>query len=273
MKLFFSWNLVLALICFYDQSQAQEIKRAISLSPAITELVFALKLQSKLVGVSEYSDFPKEALKITSVGPYNKPSFEKIIFLKSDLVLIPQEGPQENQLKLDQLKIGYAVVPMKSISEIGSAARQIAKLLGNEKVGVDFEKKWLASVNASYPKKGRIKKKIKTFMEIQSDPLIVAGGETFLNEAMENCGFENIFGLEKGYPMVSLEHALTEKPDIIFITDGYDSAHDEAEIEKRWHQYPSLSKTNIIFLNSKAATRPGPRFIETIKKICAAALL
>src|SRR4051812_29302855 len=85
-------------------------KRVISLSPAITEIIFELKLNEFLVGTSEFSDYPDEAKNLPHVGPYSKPLLEKIISLRPDLVFIPTEGPEDIEIRLRKQNIPFVIL-------------------------------------------------------------------------------------------------------------------------------------------------------------------
>src|SRR4051812_49211910 len=93
-----SVNVSASSIGFTDDLQRPVLapaNKVISLSPALTEMIYALGLGEKIAGVSEFSDYPAEARQKPSVGPYTKPIIEKIIALKPDLILLPIEGSED----------------------------------------------------------------------------------------------------------------------------------------------------------------------------------
>jgi ABC-type Fe3+-hydroxamate transport system substrate-binding protein len=244
-------------------------KRVIALSPALTEMIFALELADKLVGRSDFSNFPPEASQKPSVGPYTRPSIEKIVTLKPDLVLVPQEGPEGLQKRFDQLKIPYAVVKMKQIDDIPHSAIQIGAWLGQAKAGKKFKTAWNKALKEIF-KNPIQEKKPGVLIEIQHEPLIVAGTGTFLGEAVIRCGGINLFSDAEGYPKVSRELLFKKKIDIVLLADHFNNEADKFRTLKKWEAFPPTKDVFMKSLDPDTATRPGPRLIEGFKEICRA---
>jgi iron complex transport system substrate-binding protein len=242
--------------------------RVISLSPAISEIIFALHLEKNLVGVSEYSDYPSEAKKIQRVGPYSKPDLERIFLLKPDLVLVPVEGPEDVYQRLDEVKIKYVVLSMKSLDDIGSASRKIGELMGDKRAGLGFEKKWCAHLKRIFSSRKISVKKPQVLIEVQREPLIVAGQDTFLDEIVTKCGAENIFRSEKRYQRVSSETLVTKKADLILMADFFENKKSEARAVSLWREFKPFKFARIEVLNPDISARPGPRLISGVEEIC-----
>lgn len=240
--------------------------RVIALSPAITELIYALKLEAHLVGVSEYSDFPEAAKSIERVGPYTKPFIEKILKLKPKLVFIPDEGPRDILENFDRLQIPYAIVRMRRLKDIDVAASQIAKALGAKSKGEEFSKNWNKEISLAFSK-SRLKE-MSAIIEIQSEPLIVAAKNTFLDDILEGCGGKNGLASQSGYPKISREIQSTSKADIIFLTEHFNSKKDQNRAVEMWRTFPNFKETRILRLDPDSTSRPGPRLISAAQDIC-----
>jgi iron complex transport system substrate-binding protein len=269
MKTLFAAVIVLTFASptFADETPraAKTPARVVALSPALTELVYALGLQKKLVGVSDYSDYPKAAKKLPSVGPYTKPNREKILELKPDLVLVPQEGPEDTRHSLEMIKANYIIISMRTLDQIGEAAQTVATLLGEPKKGSAFKDKWDSDLKRAFD--GVKPKHQRTLIEIQNTPLIAAGRGTFLDEVVTRCGADNVIQAE-GYPRVSVESMAIQKLDVIFLADHFAKAAEKNAAEKSWRRFPSMKKTKIIPLDPDTTSRPGPRLLTGIKKVC-----
>ena len=109
-------------------------ERIVSLAPSSTEILFALGLGDKVVGVDDYSDYPAEATKIDKVGAYDKPSLEKIVALKPDLVLADSIH-EEAVKKLEELSIPVAVVSPKDLEGVLTSIRWIGIATGVTEIG------------------------------------------------------------------------------------------------------------------------------------------
>lgn len=241
--------------------------RVVSLSPAITEMVFALGAGSNLVGVSQFSDFPKEAKDIPSVGPYTKPWLEKIVALKPTLVLVADEGPQDVRRQLELANIPYTVLKMKTLDQIENTAKVIAQNLGISHKGQKFSRNWQKQQRTLFQKAPKSKSSV--LIEVQHEPLIVAGKSTFLNEITSKCGGTNVFNKSPGYPKVSRETAMAKKPQVVFLVDHFSSPHEEQTTIKKWKTLLGEG-SQIIKLDPNVVSRPGPRLLEGAKTICKA---
>jgi ABC-type Fe3+-hydroxamate transport system substrate-binding protein len=236
----------------------------VTLSPALAELIYALKQEKLLVGVTDFTDTPEQARQLPSVGPYNKPLLEKIIMLQPDLVFVPQEGPEDIRFQLERAKLKYEIVSIQKLSDIPKAAQRMAILLGQPEVGSKFATHWENEIQAIAKTKKQTNK--RTLIEIQKDPLIVAGGQTFLNEMIEFCGGKNIFNDFKGYPRISLELVVMRKPEIVFIAQP-----SPKNIETSVNYWTRLLKgrpARVVSINPDLLTRPGPRLLEGLKIVC-----
>lgn len=260
--------MILFFLALTAQAQTPPM-RVISLSPAITEILYELKLEKFLIATSDHSDYPKAALKLPSVGAYSKPQMEKILSLKPDLVFIPAEGSEENKIKLDKLKIKSFTIDIHKLKDIGQAAADMAEALGESAKGLEFKKNWearLLKIKTPQNTKGSF------ILAVQTEPFMAAGKNTFLDEALGLCGGENYYSKEKGYFRPSNESLFSPSLRAVLLVEHFDSEASQNEALQIWKK--RIKKTNsekkIIPINPDLAARPGPRLIEGIKEICRA---
>ena len=241
-------------------------KRVISLSPAITEIIYELGEQDKLVVVSDYSDFPEAAKSKMRVGAYSHPDLEKIFLLKPDLVLVPNEGSKEILQRFEVLKVPYKVVEMTTLNSIIKAENRIATWLGVPEKGLRIQKYWSEKLKVAF--KNSNKSAVRVLVEIQHEPLMVAGAQTFLDEIVRGCGGQNIFSDTVGYPRVSLEAVSNLKPQIILIADYLEKTESKEKILKSWQEFLPTKNSAVHVLDPNITTRPGPRLMSGIENIC-----
>ena len=132
------------------------------------------------------------------------------------------------------------------------------------KIGRDFKANWdknLAKLFSQKSKKPRF-----VFIEIQKDPLIAAGSETFLDEIVSGCGGVNIVKV-KGYPHLSLEFTASRDIDLILLADYFQNIKEKEKAIKWWVTQKHPPK-NVKALDSDTTSRPGPRLLKGIKTIC-----
>ncbi len=251
--------LVFLFVCSLASADSQS--RVIAMSPALTEMVFALKLNSHLVGVSDFSNYPDLARELPSVGPYTQPNMEKILHLHPDLVLINQEGPEDVRMALNRLHIKYDIISMRMLKEIGEAAVKVAADLGEPDRGQNFKKTWDDNLRQAFSEASQ--KRQKVFIEIQKNPLIAVGSNTFLDEIVKGCGGQNLV-TDSGYPKISLERVIKWHPDFVFLADYFPTEKEREDALLWWKPRAK----DVIALDENTTSRPGPRLLAGIKSLC-----
>lgn len=243
-------------------------QRVVSLAPSITEIVFALDQGHRLQGVTTYSDFPPEAVKLPKVGSYVHLDLEKIVALKPDLCIAIKDGnPRVIAQRLESLKIPvYAVDPnnletiMKTVLEIGTLLN--AKDRANQLVqNMDLRIQKVKSLVAKTTHRPRV------FLQIGVSPIVSAGTHTFIHELIVIAGGINLSAGPIPYPRFSREKVLALSPEIIIITSMARSAVFEkvkAEWEK-WPNMPAVRNQRIYVEDSNFFDRPTPRLVDGLE--------
>jgi iron complex transport system substrate-binding protein len=242
--------------------------RVVSLAPSITEIVFALDQGHRLQGVTTYSDFPPEAVKLPKVGSYVHLDLEKIVALKPDLCIAIKDGnPRVIAQRLESLKIPvYAVDPnnletiMKTVLEIGTLLN--AKGRANQLVqNMDLRIQKVKSMVAMATHRPRV------FFQIGVSPIVSVGTHTFIHELIVLAGGTNLAAGLIPYPRYSREKVLALSPEIIIITSMARSAVFEkvkAEWEK-WPNMPAVRNRRIYVEDSNFFDRPTPRLVDGLE--------
>jgi len=267
--------LVLALFSVRASADAEEKKpvpvvRIVSLSPSITETLFALGAGNRVVGVTGFCDYPPEAKKKPKVGGIINPSLEAIVARRPDLVVAQKSqglGTRLRELGIATLEIENADIRqlIDSYHHIGAAigaADQAQKLVR------ELENK-LRLIQRSTAKV----KSVKVLMVVGGQPLYVAGGGTFINELLTLAGGKNIFSDSLApYPQVSLEEIIVRRPDVIIETTtmGRDKKQEKPSRKLEWERWPVLpavASGRVYRVEEDSFLRPGPRLPEALVKL------
>jgi len=247
--------LFLSILPFFGYSQP--VNRVISLAPSITETLYLVGAQNKLVGCTSFCAQAIADGK-EQVGSAVDVNIEKILMLKPDLVLaMLLTKPQDIEtMKRLGIKVELIQTP-ENFSEICDQTIQIAKLTGNEKVAIEIVRKTKNEVDILKLKCKVHPQKLKIFFQLGSNPIFTVLEHTFMNDFILLCNGENIAnGLKKG--SVTRESVLLKNPDIIIVATmgGFG-----AEEKKVWESYTGLNaaKNHKIFLiDSETACSPTP---------------
>jgi len=245
----------------------KEPKRIISTAPDVTEILFALGLGDKVVGVTTWCNYPEEAKTKEKIGDFANPNIEKILFLKPDLVVATGGVQRQVIEKLEQLGIPVYVSYPHNIDEVIKDIYTIGRIAGAEgsaKKLVFNLKLRIAKVTS---KVNKAKTKPKVFFELWHEPLMSAGPGSFIDDIIKKAGGINIAGTAKSaYPIFSLEQLIKEDPDIIIGAESSMGA-DPLEVSKRpgWETLKAVKKQKVYTINDDIVFRAGPRLVLALE--------
>ncbi|MDR2641237.1 MAG: helical backbone metal receptor [Planctomycetaceae bacterium] len=265
-----------------DKSDAQSIERIISVTPAITELLFDIGLGGKIVGDSQFTTYPPEAAKIEKIGGLYDRNNEKIISLKPDLVIFPIEDVQFGQ-KLKQFNIKGLSVDHRSISGLLESYELVGKLLGGAYLDKAIAKRRALEEflrECKLQVEGIKRLKVLTVIDRQRgtgkiDNIFIAGAELFFSEVLSLAGGENVAsGLGVAYPNISTEAIIDFNPDVIIdiqIHNEKDKETTDNLLRSDWDVLkdvvPTVKRGNVFIISDSYASIPGPRTPLLIKRI------
>ena len=248
---------------------ARPPQRIVSLAPSITEILFAIGLREEIVGVTEFCDFPPEALSKPKIG-YATPNLEMIIGLQPQLVLAPQAFLRIDLLnKLEQLKIPAFILDAHTVEDILNHIQLLGRMVGHSQEAnaqAASLRKLLADVTsrvAGLPH--------PTLLYIlNSDPLITVGPGSFIHHLIELAGGRN--AAEHAlvpYPHLTMEEVLRQNPDFLLFPVGRQEGIPQAEQDswRRWSTLSAVQHEHLFQINADLLNRPGPRIIEGLKQL------
>jgi iron complex transport system substrate-binding protein len=239
--------------------------RIISGMPSITEMLFALGLDDRIVGVTTNCNYPPAALEKEKIGGFFL-NLEKIVSLKPDLVVMLEDAQKRDIQKLKEFGLPVYTVNPNSVIEVMGALVELGEVTGTkekaEKV-IDGMKKRILAVEA----KVRDLPPKKVLLIVGYKPLIVVGGGSFIDDVLRYAGAENIAGQAKAaYPQYSFEKLLDDNPDYLIIPEGV-VERKEIEEDSRWQSLDAVKNARILFISADVLSRPGPRVVEAIEEI------
>ncbi|MBU4320485.1 MAG: cobalamin-binding protein [Nitrospinae bacterium] len=242
---------------------AEPPNRIVSLAPSMTEILFALGLEHNIVGVTNFCDYPEEAKKKPKIGGMSNPSLEAVVSLKPDIVIMTTDGnPKEFEERLHSLKIKTYVFKERQLLDLPHGVRNIGLALGVKEKAESVAKEIEEAVS-KYKGQGK-----KVLFIIWPEPLIVAGPNTLIDDAINLLGAINIAqGATASYPKYSIEEIFRQSPDVIIIGKGHEDMRKLSNrLLKRLSSVPAV-RDNKVFYVSDNLYRLGPRVIEGIKEL------
>ncbi|RJX22161.1 MAG: cobalamin-binding protein [Ammonifex sp.] len=245
-------------------------ERIVSLAPSNTEILFALGLGGKVMGVTKYCDFPAEAGSKPQIGGFSDPNLEKILARQPDLVLATEKD-QEMIAALGKQGIDVLAVSPKTVASVLENIKMVGKATGASAAADTVVSGLQKRIDAVTAKVQSVpaNKRPKVFYELWPEPLTTAGSGTFIDDLIKLAGGVNVAGdAGKGYPEYSLEMLLAENPDVLINSYGHgkgNPAKEDIKARKGWGALNCVKNDRIYTVNADLVNRSGPRIVEGLE--------
>ena len=254
-------------------SEPSTPQRIVSMSPGITEILFALGLGDRVVGVTDFCNYPEEAKKLPKIGGLLNPNYETLIRLQPDLII---HQPNSHKIETFVGKLGIRSMPisMLSLDQIFDSVKSIGVATGSEKAAnrliqkmkekIDFHRSRLAQVP---------RKSVLLLLGVSNDSMreiYGVGPNTYLGELLDLSGGENILAESSAeYPKVSKEFIIHQSPEIIIEAGPKHILSNKASQKRKqgWQRFPTIRAVkdgNIHFIGADYILIPGPRLVNII---------
>lgn len=241
-------------------------RRIVSLAPNLTEIVFLLGQEGKLVGVTRYCNYPPRATSLPRIGGIVDPDVERIVAANPDLVLCTTDGnPKERVRILEEMGIPCFAVGPQNLEAIFETIERIGKLLGVPERG----RREAESLRIRAEDVSRVRREPspRVLFVVSTSPVIAAGSGTFLDELVRTSGGRNAAGGFDGrYPRLSVEDLLEAGPDIILVA-AMAGVEEFSPAVSRWAEIPAFRNGDVVTLDGDLVTRPGPRMVTALERV------
>jgi len=253
----------------------EEPETIVSLIPSNTEIAYSLGLGDKIIGVSDYDNYPEEVTTKEKIGGLEL-NVELIVSLDPDLVLAHESSLNTSHSSLEQIEAaGIDVVVVddaQSFDAVYDSIMFVGEVTNKTKEAqavVDGMKGKLVSIQETVKP---YNKDVSVYVEVSPPPsLYTVGKNTFMEEALSFIGATNIIE-EEGWIPVDGEAVVIKNPDVIVTTYGYYTENAVEEIKKRsgWQDVTAVAKGQIYDVNSDLVSRAGPRLVEGVEELAKA---
>ena len=251
-------------------------QRIISLAPSNTEILFALGLDDRIVGVTDYCNYPTEALEVERVGGYNTPNIEKILAAKPDLVVAAFGNTQEASDRLKDLGLTVIALNPESIEDVMDDITILGRATGTEERAAEIVSDMQMRINRVRETASESKETPSVVHMVWYDPLWVSGTDTFQDEMFEISNAKNAFPDIKAWGIASMENFIATDPEIIIVNTGsgmgeagrnliYDYVMDEPRLQN----IRAVQNERVYLIDSDLIDRGGPRIIDALEEVAA----
>jgi iron complex transport system substrate-binding protein len=242
-------------------------KRVVSLAPSQTEMVFAAGGGRRLVGVSDYCDYPEDAKAIEKIGDFSDPNVEKIVALKPDLVVAAAGIQAEVAERLAEVGVTVAVLDPTTLDALFADLGELGALLGTEQQASDLVARLKRQV-AEVEKQVAGQPVSSVFFEIYSKPLMTAGAGTLIEDIVRHAGGSNMGSAAgEGFLEFSEEVLLENDPDVYIAVEGAQSEPGDIEQRPGYEHLAAVKNDRVFVIDDDLVVRSGPRAVEGLQKI------
>jgi iron complex transport system substrate-binding protein len=247
----------------------QNIRRIVSLAPNLTETLYALGLQDRLVGDTDYCDFPPEAQLKTKVGGAINPSLEAIAALHPDLVLVTKNlNRLETVQALADIGIpSYATDP-HTVDAIIASTERLADLLSAPETGTALGKDMERRIAAIRDRVAPLPLRSVLFV-VWTEPLISIGKDTFIADALQHAGAVSVIDSSQDWPHINLEEVVRRQPEFLVFAESVDNAGHTTDTLSGlpgWRMLDAVKHRRFAVI-SDAVNRPAPRIASAIEEL------
>ncbi|MBW1667321.1 MAG: cobalamin-binding protein [Deltaproteobacteria bacterium] len=245
-------------------------KRIIPLAPNLTEILYALGLGDRVVGVTRFSSYPPEAASKPKVGSYIDINVERIISLSPDLVIATVDGNAQGTVELlEQAGIKIFIVNPRTITQVIDTIKTMGKVCGVQQEALYVAKRLQGRVERVVEKtRGRGTPGV--FLEINIRPIMSVNKKTFHHDLIRLAGGRNITEDEPiTYPRINIEEVIRRRPDVIIISSMERGSRFEMARKEwlKWPSIPAVKNGRVYLIDSDLIDRPSPRLVQGLEEM------
>lgn len=253
-------------------------RRIVTVAPSLTEIVFALGEGARVVGVTQFDDYPPEVVKLPRIGGFLDPSVERILELRVDLVIAAPNAA--NRVPLDRLValgVPVLVVPGNGFADLFSGLAAIGEALGPpakaraDRLAASLQDELRALVAVPRPRR-------KVALVYDRNPLILGGPGSFADTLITLLGAENVVKVKAEYPTYAREQLLLDAPQVIIdasLTHWTKTSTDGRALTPiagdpfwaAWRALPAVRDGRVFGVTGTELLRPGPRLVRGMRAL------
>ena len=248
-------------------------QRIISLAPNVTEILFALGLENRIIGVTRYCNHPKEAQTKNRIGGMVDPDLEKIIALHPDLIIAFRGNPLRLIQRIKSLDLPVFVLESgTTLESVLSLIQRIGRVTRKEKTAKNLTDHLNRRFNKIKERLNNVRTRPKVFINLHGKGLWTSGKNSFMNDMVREARGRNIAGeVTRAWFSYNREELIHKNPDLILVLAKTEK--DFLEVKTWFSQEAHLESIHAVqndkfsFLDEDLVTRPGPRIFEAFAQL------
>ena len=247
------------------------VTRFVSLAPNLTEIIYAIGAGDGLVGRTTYCNYPAEAQQVEAVGDTLKPSIERIIALRPQIVFVSTASQLEAfTSELEAHQIAVYVTDSHDLEGVFRSIERLADVLGKRTQADALLKQLRARLNA-VAQKVNSQPPVRVFYQVSDEPLYTIGRDAFITDLIKRAGGISVTADVPGaWPKYSAESALAARPEAIVLPTGGSMGDANSNVASALKRSPAVANGRVYKINDDHLSRPGPRAVDGLEDLARA---
>ena len=249
----------------------QPVKRIISLAPSVTETIYALGLQDRLIADTDACNFPPAAQKLPKVGGPFTPNLEVIVSMKPDLVVVAANSGNRKETAdaLDLLHVPTYATNANTVDDVLISIARLGDVLGAGEQGRALSESLRVRLQDLHR---RLEHTTPTriFFVVWHEPLMSIGQDTYIADAMRRAGAESVIPIKEGYPRVSWEEVVRAQPEYLVFGSSRPEEITAMMANVRnlpsWRDLKAVEENKVVIVND-GINSPAPRIVDAIEEL------
>ena len=249
-------------------------QRIVSLAPSNTEILYALALEDRIVGVTDCCDYPPAASDNQKMGGFSTISVEKVLAANPDLVFATFGNTEDTINRLRSLGLTVISLDPQTVDDVLHDITLAGEATGQEEQAAACVEELRERISAVTGKTEDLPEKPSVAHIVWHDPIWVSGSGTFQDEVIRMAGGTNAFGSVEGWSIVSLEEFITADPEYIIVNsgtgmteEGYDAIYDYFMNEPRMQGLDAVRNGHVSVIDADIISRGSPRIVDALEDV------
>ena len=241
-------------------------RRIVSLTPSVTETLFAVGAGAEVVGVSQYCDYPPQVRRLPRIGSFITPNIEAIVALRPTLVIGLLTSSDLRQIRaLQAMGITTLMVDDGSVAAIEASIEKIGEAVGRQNAARDLVGQIRSRLSGIKQRLAAVRPR-RVLMVVGHQPLVAVGAGNYLDELLGLADARNIADFSaQSWPRLSLEYIVASRPEVILDGQMGTDPHAPARFWARYPSIPAVRERRVFGYPDDPTLHPGPRVPQTLE--------
>ena len=253
----------------YKFKMKKKPERIISTMPSITEMLYSMNLDDRIVGVTEFCDYPTDiSSEVERIGR-QKINLEKVVSLEADLIIMLGDAQEKDIERLRSFDLPVFVIDPHTIEDVYEDYEKLGTLTGNYHAAYTTTQWMKRKINwkAAQAKRKSAYEGWTALVIVSKRPTVAVGGNTFIDDMLKTLGIRNVIEKDDSYPKLGKEQILELDPDIIITTSDIAKEPKHIYKDRKFRKTKAGIAKQVLILDPDTISRPGPRLVTAITEI------